>query len=64
LALRFLWRGARLALALTPDTAKITVLSSKSKSLKIRVFGRVQSLDTGKQYTFRREEKQVYGFYY
>jgi len=64
LALRFLWRGARLALALTPDTAKITVLSSKSKSLKIRVFGRVQSLDAGKQHTFRREEKQVYGFYY
>ena len=60
----FLWKGILLRFELTHDKVTIFVEHSKKKYIKVRVFNAVRELERNKKHSFKRKEKQVFGFYY
>jgi len=60
----FLWKGTLLRFELTHNNVIIFVEHSKKKYIKIRVFNTVRELERNKKHSFKRKEKQVFGFYY
>lgn len=60
----FLWKGALLRLELTHNDVCIYVEQAKQTYIKVRVFNTIRELRRNTKYTFKRKEKQVFGFYY
>ncbi len=59
-----LWRGCLLRFDIDHNTVTILIQKSKRKQIKIRIFNTVHTLQRNKKYTFKRKEKQIFGFYY
>ncbi len=60
----FCWQACVLKFEVSNNIIQVKVFSSKEKEISLVVFKKMYLLKTNKTYSFQREEKQRFGFYY
>lgn len=60
----FRWQACLLKFEVSNNSVQLKIFSSKREEIELAVFKKMYLLKINKKYTFKREEKQRFGFYY